>query len=505
MAKYQEKLATSLQALKDYQEQHEMVVFNAMEAIGRTHTKRLLENGFLEQIIRGWYMPTFPGREGDSSVWYASFWHFVVAYCNARFGKDWCLTPEQSLAFHSGNYLVPKQLIVRSPKGRNNITPLKYETSLLDLSADLPKEPTEETTYGLRIYSLPEALCFASPSVFQTDKINVRTSLATVVSAQDILRFVSDDGNTQRAGRIAGAMQNIGRSDVADEIIKVMGRLGYEIRVVDPFDDKMIVPISTSPYATRIRLAWTEMRRQIQEANISLPQGKPLSSDELLKAMDAQYVHDAYHSLSIEGYRVTEGLIERVKSGNWSPDNDENDAERKNALAARGYYQAFQKVRESIQKILVGEKAGEVFAKDHDEWHFELFQPCVSAGIISASELLGYRNHQVYIRGSKHTPLPPASLRPAIDALCELMKEEDDTFIRAVLAHFFFVYIHPYMDGNGRTARFVLNVMLSAAGMPWTIVPQEQRDHYMSALETASVEGDIIPFARFIASLLPNV
>lgn len=60
------------------------------------------------------------------------------------------------------------------------------------------------------------------------------------------------------------------------------------------------------------------------------------------------------------------------------------------------------------------------------------------------------------------------------------------------------------MDGNGCTARFVLNVMLSAAGSPWTIVPQEKRDIYMSALEAASVAGDILPFARLMANLLPK-
>jgi hypothetical protein len=44
-------------------------------------------------------------------------------------------------------------------------------------------------------------------------------------------------------------------------------------------------------------------------------------------------------TLSIEGYRVTRELIERVRSGAWNP--DENDRERRNAMAARGYWQAY--------------------------------------------------------------------------------------------------------------------------------------------------------------------
>ena len=67
-----------------------------------------------------------------------------------------------------------------------------------------------------------------------------------------------------------------------------------------------------------------------------------------------------------------------------------------------------------------------------------------------------------------------------------------------------FVYIHPYMDGNGRMGRFLMNVMLAAGGYPWTIVPLEKRDTYMAALESASVEQDITPFASFLGRLVSD-
>lgn len=70
------------------------------------------------------------------------------------------------------------------------------------------------------------------------------------------------------------------------------------------------------------------------------------------------------------------------------------------------------------------------------------------------------------------------------------------------MGHFFFVYIHPYMDGNGRMGRFVLNAMLASGGYNWTVVPVERRKEYMKALEKASVEGDISEFAKVIASLV---
>ena len=63
-------------------------------------------------------------------------------------------------------------------------------------------------------------------------------------------------------------------------------------------------------------------------------------------------------------------------------------------------------------------------------------------------------------------------------------------------------YIHPYMDGNGRVGRFLMNVMLASGGYPWTVIPVGDRNAYMSALERASVGEDIVPFADFVGGLV---
>ena len=84
--------------------------------------------------------------------------------------------------------------------------------------------------------------------------------------------------------------------------------------------------------------------------------------------------------------------------------------------------------------------------------------------IVAPADLMGYINHPVYIRGSRHTPLPERAVLDAMRTLCELMKEEENAIVRAILGHFLFVYIPPYMDGNGRTARFIMNSMLVTGG-----------------------------------------
>ena len=224
----------------------------------------------------------------------------------------------------------------------------------------------------------------------------------------------------------------------------------------------------------------------------------PANKTDYLSFVDEIYQSDAYHSLSIEGYRVTLELIERVR-GNWNPDDNEGDQKNKDALAARGYWQAFQRVKEAVELIIGGRDAGKLVRKVHRDWYRELFQPSVAAGLIGAAALAGYRDQPVFLRGSRHVPPRAEVLADAMPALFDLLEEEAEVPVRAVLGHWMFGYIHPYPDGNGRMARFLMNAMLASGGHPWTVIRVEDRTPYLKALEAASVDGDIAPFAKFIA------
>jgi Fic family protein len=84
-------------------------------------------------------------------------------------------------------------------------------------------------------------------------------------------------------------------------------------------------------------------------------------------------------------------------------------------------------------------------------------------------------------------------------ALFDLLENEPEPGVRAVLGHWLFGFVHPYPDGNGRLARFLMNAMLASGGYPWTVVRIEDRDAYLAALDRASIGMDIEPFAEFIA------
>jgi fido (protein-threonine AMPylation protein) len=503
MATPSEKLAQSLELLRKLQAGSGVAAIRARD-LTRTHRERLLVNGFLQEVIKGWYVQSRADEaKGESTAWYASFWPFCAVYLDARFARDWCLSPERSLTLHAGNWRVPRQLLVRSPKARNKVTNLPHHTSLLDVRATLPVRADREEKEGMRIFSLESALIACSPLYFSSNATDVRAVLPMIRDASGLLARLLDGGHTTIAGRLAGAFRNAGRGRMADEIVKTMSAAGYAVRETDPFADgpSSLPARETSPYVNRIRLLWQKMREPVIALFPPAP-GLPRNIKAYVKRVDDAYVTDAYHSLSIEGYRVTPELIKRVRSGAWNPNADKDEREQRNAMAARGYWKAYQAVQKSIGRVLEGENPGLVADEDHRTWYRELFAPSVTSGLLRPSDLAGYRNGQVYITKSMHVPLNRDAVRDAMPALFDLLREETDSGVRVVLGHFVFVYIHPYMDGNGRMGRFLMNTMMASGGYPWTVIPVGERTAYMNALEKASIGEDIAPFADLLAGLV---
>lgn len=503
MALPPDKLADSLAVLKAIQDQGLVAI--PADALSRTHRERLLKGGFIQQVMRGWYIPSWPDEQpGESTGWYASFWGFSADYLNSRFGDDWCLSPEQSIHLLAGNRSVPRQLLVRSPRGGNKPIELLHGTSLFDIRLDMPPPADVTVKDGLRLYQLPAALIGCAPGEFAAHPVDLRAALAMISDPSDLLARLLDGGHTVVAGRLAGAFRNIGRARIADRIIETMRTAGYAAAENDPFADQPPYALEArevSPYVNRMRLMWALMREPILRV-FPAPPGLPTDSEAYLRNVDDIYVNDAYNSLSIEGYRVSAELIERVRSGNWNPDQNEDDRHNRNVLAARGYWQAFQSVKTSVRRILAGENPGTVADDGYNTWYAQLFEPAVVAGILKPAELAGFRGGQVYIRRSMHVPPNRDAVREMMPAFFDLLKAEQEPAVRIVLSHFIFVYIHPYMDGNGRTGRFLMNAMVASGGFPWVIVPMDRRAEYMACLETASVEQNIEPFAQFLASLV---
>jgi len=500
MATLHEKLAASLEKLQKLQGDGRHVFRS--ETFSRVDRERLLEQGFLREVIKGWLISTGPGAApGDTTPWFASFWEFCARYCEYRFGAEWHLSPEQSLLLHAEDTVIPTQVIVYSPRGTNNTVSLLFGTSLYDLKSKMPNAADLTVKEGLRLFKPATALVRISEDFMRRHPAEVHVVIAGVKDSSEILGPLLEGGHTVVAGRLAGAFTRVGRKEIADEIVKAMKAAGHDVRPTDPFAQQQTfgsLQTGVPPIVGRLQSFWSQDRETIIAAFPKTP-GLPKDTAAYLKFVDEIYKSDAYHSLSIEGYRVTPELIERVRAGTWNPGVHESDRKNRDALAARGYWQAFQSVKKSIEKIIAGADAAALVRGTYRDWYREMFQPCVAAGLIQAQALAGFRNHFVYLQGSRHVPPRWEVVPDAMEALFDLLEGEKEPSVRIVLGHWLFGYIHPYPDGNGRMARFLMNAMLASGGYSWTVIRVEDREAYMKALESASVQMNIEPFAKFIA------
>jgi len=507
MATAHEKLAASLEALRQLQ-QDAARVFRSGQ-FKRADRERLVKTGFLQEVMRGWLISSDPegSARGDSTAWFASFWDFCRRYCEHRFDGQWYLSPEQSLLLHAENTTVPTQLIVFSPRGTQNTVELLFETSLYDLRVlEMPAPEDLLVRDGVRLFSPEAALIKVPEGFYRRSPLEAEVVLGSLQREPSrLLARLLDGGHTVIAGRIAGAFRRLGRGDIADDICAAMKAADHNVRESDPFTPgpgKVVKLRSSSPIVGRLQALWASGRDAVL-AELPQPPGPPVDRAVYLQKVDDLYEQDAYHSLSIEGYRVTPELIERVASGAWDPATDANDRESGNALAAFGYWLAFGRVRKSVETLLAGDlNPGAVLRADHRDWYREMFRPQVAAGLLEPSMLAGYRSLPVYLRGSRHVPPRWEVLPEAMPALFNLIEHEPEPGVRAVLGHWLLGYIHPFPDGNGRIARFAMNTLFASGGYSWIVIRVETRDEYMASLEAASVGGDVGPFARFIGHQL---
>ena len=401
-------------------------------------------------------------------------------------------------------HTIPKQVIVVTKKSSNQTIDLLHGSSII-LYQEKKKFPQSiEKKYNLNLVSFLESFCKLSAAYFQKRGLEAEIAVHLASNSMgDIARILIENKLVTAANRIVGAFEAIGKKEKAQQIILDMKAAGFIVRPENPFVKRTTFYFSdrekiTSPYAGRIRAMWQKMRPIIIK-NFSPPLGLG-DQKKSLAIINHLYNQDAYHSLSIEGYHVTAELIEKIKNGKWDPLTHNSDNEQKNAMAAKGYFLAFKSVISSMQRLFKGEHAGVVFEQDLQNWYRDLFTPLVQARLIPAYSLGGYRNQQVYISNSRHVPPPIGAVLDSMEVLFQLLKEEESAAVRAILGHFIFVYIHPYMDGNGRLGRFLMNLMLISGGYQWTVIRISERLRYMRALESASVGFDILPFTKFVKS-----
>lgn len=121
---------------------------------------------------------------------------------------------------------------------------------------------------------------------------------------------------------------------------------------------------------------------------------------------------------------------------------------------------------------------------------------------LDADEAGRYRSTQVYISGTEYIPPTPDEVPRLMNHLTDQIRSSQVTLHPielAAMAHKRLVDIHPFIDGNGRTARLLMNLILVNKGYGVVSIPPIWRNDYINALSASRRQKDMEPFSKLIA------
>lgn len=112
-------------------------------------------------------------------------------------------------------------------------------------------------------------------------------------------------------------------------------------------------------------------------------------------------------------------------------------------------------------------------------------------------------NSVLQLDGTMHYYVPPEQVPEQMGFLVNWIHQSGDIhpLVKAALAHYNMVRIHPFDDGNGRGARLLMNCLLIQAGYPPAIIRSEERRMYIQAINRAD-QGELAPFVQYVARSL---
>jgi len=209
------------------------------------------------------------------------------------------------------------------------------------------------------------------------------------------------------------------------------------------------------------------------------------NSAALRRAKKEAYFQYVFHTVGIEGNTMSLAQTRSI-------------LETKLAVAGKSIMEhnevlGMDAALKFINQTLV-DKLGDITLQDILEIHKRVI------GHVDPLEAGMFRTTQVYV--GDHVPPPPNSINVLVLRFIDWLNSLEALTLHpvrlAALAHYKLVYIHPFVDGNGRTSRLLMNLVLMQAGYPPVIIRRADRELYYKYLSTAN-QGDIRPFVRFIA------
>ena len=233
--------------------------------------------------------------------------------------------------------------------------------------------------------------------------------------------------------------------------------------------------------------------QEIAERVSSLRKEGSLSSEFLERLRRFFRIKNIYHSNAIEGNELDIGETQLVveQGFTFTGKSLKDQAEAKNLSAALAFLEELAKTASTPLT----------------EANLRQLHQLVLKGIGNPDEAGRYRTVPVEISGSDYKPPGPESVSAQMQEFGDWLAEasvpggkwqSSDGILVAAAAHTWFVTVHPFIDGNGRVARLLLNLILMRYGYPIAIITKEDRHRYYDSLEISQA-SDLTGVVSLIA------
>lgn len=484
-----------------------MTVASADEIPGQRQREFLMKEGLLSKGARGFWILKKP-EDSLEDLFLILYWQFAGKTLS-RF-DHWSVRGQSALLILNGHQDAQEQLLVRTERKSNWKLTLPFDFSIsLTYDADFD----ERLVRTMRVADTAVPVDVPERVLLDVAKLPSTLETRSFVAGTDFDPRIIEAIYAARPkpvlfNRLMHMAEEAGRPELAGVLARTIDtHTNYRVVKRTASSEPERIPRTrpdSPPWVIRQEDQCEEYARILIEhmaRKISRLKKKPLR--ELLRQANEHKRYDTYHSTTLEGYRVTpeevdallSGVVPEARKGH----GDGYVEEVKNRIAIVGYAGAFDFVLGRIEGESDRPVVDEHLIKDT---YYHLFKPSADAGIIDYLSLTTYRNVFAFIRGTPYAPPSKEKVPELMASLVTALRKMENPVIQAILAHYWFVTIHPYDDGNGRTARLLMNYVLVSSGFPWVTIRADQRARYFQALKQGQVAGDILAFGELIVEMV---
>lgn len=480
-------------------------VVSTKEIPDRKQREYLKNKRYLFTVARRYWALKRPEEQADE-VFPLIYWQVVEKILSPFV---WSLRGLSALNIHNGNQMAQKQLQVRTNEKTNwKITlPLGFKINL-QFDTGFDERLVKKMDIGGRKISvdIPERL------LVDVSRLGYKDILSFVAGTKFDFRILdaiyAKNPKPVIFKRLIKIANDANRQDLATRLEKIIeDHTYYQIirkRGVETFTEEGKTVITSPPWVIRQEVQFKEFEYALENRlknRITHIKKHPLK--QLLIQAREHKKYDTYHSTTLEGYRITPEEVEALLSAQ-APTNEKSEGAEyfeklQNRMAIVGYSEAFDFILRRAESDFGKAQVSEDLIKDT---YYNLFKPSADIGIVDYLSLTTYRNLPAFIRGTRHVPPSYEKLSDLMTSYLESVNRIKNPVIKSVLAHYFFVAIHPYIDGNGRTARLIMNYIFLTSGFSWVTIKAEQRAEYFNALNRGTEYEYILPFGEFIVEML---